>query len=183
MTYELSRALVRTILEHAEDHPWRMQDVGLMGLRLDQQREHRLHVWDPTQGVGEPPVHDHPYHFTSTVIVGELTNVRYEEDPAGEEHERLRYVPRAEDERRADTVRLTSTATTFHAGAQYRQLAPELHTSLQQPGTVSAIRCEWVDVPELTVCTRPPAPWRSATARPATRDEIRSFAAKALAWF
>ena len=74
MSETLSRALVLTMLQHAEDFPWRMQDIGLMGLRLDDRREYRLHVWDPSYCVGEPPVHDHPYDFTSTVIAGELTN-------------------------------------------------------------------------------------------------------------
>jgi hypothetical protein len=78
----LSKALVLTILRHAEDFPWRMQDIGLMSLRLDDQRTYRLHIWDPSDDVGDPPIHDHPYDFSSTIIVGELTNNRYEEDPA-----------------------------------------------------------------------------------------------------
>ena len=32
----MTKALVFTILRHAEDFPWRMQDIGLMGLRLDE---------------------------------------------------------------------------------------------------------------------------------------------------
>jgi hypothetical protein len=54
MRETLSKALVLTMLEHAEDFPWRMQDIGLMSLRLDDRREHRLHVWDPSYWVGEP---------------------------------------------------------------------------------------------------------------------------------
>ena len=72
------QALVRTILEHAEDYPWVMQEIGLLGLRLDDKREYRLHVWDPSSSVGEPPIHDHPFDFTSTVIAGEMTNTRYD---------------------------------------------------------------------------------------------------------
>ena len=113
MSETLSKALVLTILRHAEDFPWRMQDIGLMGLRLDDQRKYRLHVWDPSDNVGDPPIHDHPYDFTSTIIVGELTNTRYEEDPAGDEYARFRYSPPAEDQRRSDTVRLSATATTL----------------------------------------------------------------------
>ncbi len=77
----LSKALVFTILQHAEDFPWRMQDIGLMALRLDDRREYRLHVWDPSDSVGDPPIHDHPYDFTSKIIAGELTNIRHEENP------------------------------------------------------------------------------------------------------
>jgi hypothetical protein len=55
MSEELSKALVLTILRHAEDFPWRMQEIGLLSLRLDDQREYRLHVWDPTYTLEDPP--------------------------------------------------------------------------------------------------------------------------------
>jgi hypothetical protein len=171
------------MLHHAEDFPWRMQDIGLMSLRLDDRREYRLHVWDPSYWDGEPPVHDHPYDFTSTVLAGEMRNVRYEEDRAGDEYVRFRYSPAAEDERRSDAVRLSSTGNIFNEGSHYHQLAHELHASWQQPGTVTAIRCQWVETPELTVCVRDEGSWRSAQGRGATREEIKSFTAKALEWF
>ena len=47
MDHTVDQALVRTILEHAADHPWRLQGIGLLALRLDDRREYRLHVWDP----------------------------------------------------------------------------------------------------------------------------------------
>jgi len=179
----LSKALVLTILQHAEEFPWRMQDIGLMSLRLDDRREYRLHIWDPGCYIAEPPIHDHPYDFTSTIIAGELTNTRYEEDSAGDEYVRFRYSPGAEDERRSDSVRLSSTATVFTEGNQYCQLAQELHASWQQPGTVTAIRCSWVEAPELTICVRDEGSWPSAQGRDATGEEIKSFTAKALEWF
>jgi hypothetical protein len=183
MSETLSKALVLTMLQHAEDFPWRMQDIGLMGFRLDHRREYRLHVWDPSYCVGEPPIHDHPYDFTSTIIVGELTNTRYEEDPAGDEYLRFRYSPGAEGERGSDSARLSSTATTLTGGNQHSDLAHELHASWQQPGTVTAIRCLWVEAPELTDCVRDEGSWCSAQGRDATREEIKTFSAKALEWF
>ena len=183
MDETLNRALVLTMLQHAEDFPWRMQDIGLMGLRLDDRRECRLHIWDPSYCAGEPPIHDHPYDFTSTIIAGELTNIRYEEDLAADEYVRFRYSPGAENERRSDSVRLSSTATTFTEGRQYRQLAHELHASWQQPGTVTAIRCTWVEAPELTVCVGEEGSWRSGQGRDATPEEVKGFSAKALEWF
>ncbi len=183
MIETLNKALVLTVLQHPEDFPWRMQDIGLMGLRLDDRREHRLHVWDPTYCDGEPPIHDHPYDFTSTVIAGEMTNTRYEEDSSGDEYVRFRYSPGSEDERRLDAVRLSSTAYTFTEGNRYRQLAHELHASWQQPGTVTAIRCQWTETPELTVCMRDEGSWRSGHGRDATHEEIKAFTARALDWF
>ncbi len=58
-------------------------------------------------------------------------DARYAKDPAGDEHMRFRYSPRAEGQRRSDAVRLSSTATVLTDGTQYRQLAHELHASWQ----------------------------------------------------
>jgi hypothetical protein len=179
----IERVLVRTMLEHAESYAWTMQDIGLLGLRLDEQREFRLHVWDPTYSLGEPPIHDHPFDFTSTVIAGEMTNTRYEEDPGGEEYRRVRYRLPNEDDRRTDTVRLSGTATTLTAGCQYSQLAHELHDSRQIPGTVTIIRRAFDEVPEVTVCSRAETEWISGRSRPATRDEVKQITAKALELF
>ncbi len=180
----LNKPLVSMILRHAQDYPWTLQDIGLLGLRLDDRREFRLHVWDPTYScVGDdPPIHDHPYDFTSTIIAGEMTNTRYEVDLAGTEFTRFRYVPSDENSRTADTVRLSGTATTYKAGESYQQLAPELHDSWQQPGTVSIIRCHFPDVSLLTVC-RKSSDWVSGQSRPATFEEVKTITSKALAWF
>ena len=184
MNERLNKALVLTILQHAEDFPWRVQDIGLMSLRLDDRREYRLHIWDTSNCVEEPPIHDHPYDFTSTIIAGEMTNTRYEEDPAGDEYVRFRFPPGAEGERWSDSVRLSSRATIFNEGDQYHQIAHELHSSWQQPGTVTAIRCQWVKSPELlTVCVRDEGRWRSGQGREATREEVKGFVARALEWF
>jgi hypothetical protein len=180
---KMTKALALMILRHAEDYPWRMQDIGLMGLRLDERREYRLHVWDQSLSAGEPPIHDHPYEFTSAIIVGGLTNTRYVEHAAGDEHIRFRYSPPDEEQRRSDTVRLSAAAETLREGDEYRQLADELHASSQQPGTVTLIRCSWGVARELTVCGRNETSWRSAQARDATRQEVKTITAKALEWF
>ena len=178
-----TKALVCTILRHAEDFPWKMQDIGLMALRLDDARTYRLHIWDPSGTDGDPPIHDHPYDFTSTVIAGELTNGRYAEDPAGEEYVRFRYAPADQEQRRADVVRLSATTEVLGAGASYSQRAEELHASWQRPGTVTVIGCSWHAPSELTVCLRDAASWRSGQSRDATREEIKAFTATALEWF
>ena len=184
MDHSPNKALVRTILEHAEDYPWVMQEIGLLGLRLDDEREYRLHVWDPSSGAGEPPIHDHPFDFTSTVIAGEMTNTRYREDPLGVEYRRVRYTPPNEDDRSRDTVRLAGTATTITAGGQYHQLAHELHDSRQLPGTVTIIRRTFTnDVSVLTVCHREAAGWISGRSRPAAVADVKRITATALDLF
>jgi hypothetical protein len=180
----LDKALVHQVLVHAEAYPWVLQDIGLLGLRLDQHREYRLHLWDPSSCVGEPPIHDHPFDFESRIIAGEMINTRYSEDQAGIEYRRIRYAPDNEDDRRTtDTVRLSGTVTTYTESGHYVQLAHELHDSRQIPGTVTIIRRTFKDVGELTVCLPDDAPWVSGRSRPATSDEVKQFAAKALTWF
>ena len=181
--FTLEQTLVRNILEHPADFPWKLQNIGVLGLWLDDRREHRLHVWDPEGCVGEPPVHDHPFDFTSTVIVGELVNARYVEDPNGVEYARHRYRPGAEDDRHTDCVRLTKRAATLRAGDQYHQPATELHSSHQTPGTVTLVRFGPLAERELTVCLEPGALWVPVGSRPATRDEIDRITAAALARF
>jgi len=176
---------VRQILEQAARHPWRIQDVGILGLWVDEQRTQRIHVWHGEATPADPPVHDHPFDFTSTVVVGELVNTRYTEDPAGTELVRERYTPPDEDDRRSDTVRLVGTSETLRAGDRYRQVAHELHDSRQVPGTVTVLHFDrWVDdVSELTLCRRPGAPRVSGRARDATDEEVRRITATALALF
>jgi hypothetical protein len=147
----MTKAVVFTLLRHAEDFPWSMLDIGLMGLRLDERREYRLHVWNSSLNAADPPIHDHPYNFTSAIIVGELTNTRYLETAGGDEHIRFRYSPPNEEQRRSDTVKLSAAAETLCEGDEYRQLAHELHASWQQPGTVTLVRCSWGGARELTV--------------------------------
>ncbi len=122
MLSALNKVLVRTILDHAENYAWMMQDIGLLGLRLDERKGYRLHVWDPNYSVGgDPPIHDHPFDFTSTIIAGEMTNTRYEEDPLGVEYSRVRYPPSDEDARTTDRVSLSADVTTFKEGGSYSQ--------------------------------------------------------------
>ena len=185
MEHDRAKALVRTILAHAEAFPWRMQDVGLLGLWLDDRRQHRLHLWAPEDMAGDPPNHDHPFDFTSTVVVGELVNTRYLEHASGTEYVRERYVVGNEDDRRVDTIRLEGAATVLGEGESYGQLADELHDSRQAPGTVTLIRFASKDVSgaELTLCHRPDVPWTSGQAREARPDEVKRITAAALAHF
>jgi hypothetical protein len=175
-----TKALVRSILAHAAAFPWRMQEVGLLGLWLDERKEHRLHVWAPEAPTGDPPIHDHPFDFTSTVVVGELVNTRYVEDAAGDEYVRERRALADESDRRVDTIRLVGEPTTFRAGDTYQQRASGLHDSRQAPGTVTLIRFSFTGATALTTCRRPGAPAVSSRARRATPDEVARYASAAL---
>jgi hypothetical protein len=179
----LDKVFVRKILEHAHSYPWRMQDIGLLGLRLDDHRQYRLHVWAPSRGIGLSPIHDHPFDFVSRIVVGELTNARYVEDPTGVKYLRERYSPSDESRRTADIVLLSSTSETYREGDEYAQFAHELHDSHQLPGTVTVLRRAFKDVSELTVCGMEDRPWISGVARPATPTEVEDITSQALTWF
>jgi hypothetical protein len=180
----LDKALVRTILEHPHDHPWRLQETGLLGLWLDDHREFRMHVWAPERRTGGPVIHDHPYDFASRVVVGELTNVRFHQDPSGTKYLRERYAAPHEDRRTTDFVQLAADdVETYREGDGYAQLAHELHDSSQAPGTVTLLRCTFREVAELTVCRPESDPWVSGQARTPTSDELSAITGQALAWF
>ena len=181
----LDKVLVRTILEHAPDYPWRYQDVGLLSLRLDEHREYGLHVWAPDRCIGTPPIHDHPFDFVSRIIVGELTNGRYVEDPAGAKYLRERYMPSDEESRTTDYVQLSSEVEILREGDEYAQGAEELHDSRQLPGTVTIIRrAPFGELGELTACRLDEhAAWVSGAARTPTPAEVTEMTKQALTWF
>jgi hypothetical protein len=175
-----SDADVRAVLERPEGRPWVMQDIGLLGLPLGEDRVHRLHLWDPGSCVVDAPIHDHPFDFTSRVIAGRITNTLHEESPDGVEMQRDRYMPADEDDREVDVVRLSGASTTYVAGESYRQLAAQLHASTQITGTVTLLARTFRDVPRLTVCRPAGTPWVSGRSRPATQDEVERITAAAL---
>jgi hypothetical protein len=180
----LDKVFVRNILQHASEYSWRIQDIGLLALRLDEHREYGLNVWAPERCIGAPPIHDHPFDFVSRIIAGELTNARYVEDPSGVKYLRERYTPLKEASRSTDYVQLVPEAVeTFKEGDEYAQVAHELHDSHQLPGTVTIIRRAFRDVGELTVCRLEKYPWVSGAARPATRAEVTEITTQALTWF
>jgi hypothetical protein len=176
----LTGALVRSILENPSGRRWVMQDLGLLALWLDEGKEHRLHVWDPGAAVGDPPIHDHPFDFTSTVIAGEMTNTRYEESTSGVEYQRERYSLPDEETRVADTIRLAGSATRFAAGQSYSQAAHELHSSDQTPGTITILRRAVKPVSVLTVCRVPGSAWVPGRSRPASAAEVNRITTEAL---
>ena len=116
------QALVRTILEHAADYPWRMQEIGLLGLRLDDRRRVPTPRVGPERALGDPPVHDHPSTSRPRSSSGEMTNTRTRRIRPASSTAACATRPSNEDDRRRDTVRLSGVATTFTAGRQYHQL-------------------------------------------------------------
>jgi hypothetical protein len=128
-------------------------------------------------------IHDHPFDFSSRIVVGEMTNVRYVEDRAGSKYLRERYSLPNEDLRTADFVQLSGHAGTYREGDEYAQEDHELHSSHQLPGTVTIVRRAFGEPRELTGCRPEDAPWISGLSRPATANEIEENTSQALTLF
>ena len=177
--------LVRNILEHALEYPWKYQDIGLLSLRLDDHREYMLHVWAPDRCTETAPIHDHPFDFVSRIVVGEMTNGRYVEDPSGAKYLRERYSPPNEESRTTDYVQLSCEVETFTAGREYAHRSHELPDSHQVAGTVTIIhRGPFREGAELTVCRLDDkAGWVSGASRIPTPEEITDITKQALTWF
>lgn len=201
MEFEVTRELVRTILQRASNYQWTVQGFGM--LRLYLAKVGRIHLWDSRVRTGNvSDMHTHPWPLRSTIIAGEIVNERYAEIPEA-------LSPALADalacgERRAMWAQLLQTGEggglkgaprevvvrrmsreIYRAGNVYSQRPAEIHVSLPVDGCV-------------TIMERPKGPdftehawvywdreagrmgWVSAEPRPATIREVGQAAAHAL---
>ncbi len=77
VTQSLALKLLETSAVRPEAFEWSLQGFGMLRLYLS--KEVRLHVWDDRYAVKNvTTIHTHPWHFRSTVLFGELTDVLYQ---------------------------------------------------------------------------------------------------------
>jgi hypothetical protein len=190
MTIDL--ALVRTLLAHPFEFPWSWQGFGMFRLYLS--KELRLHVWSPTHATKDvTTLHTHPWHFTSTVLQGEIMDRRYRavslvdhanEQPDTHTEQRIRCGEGGCAVAGTRPVRLERMLPTdvVKAGCVYSRRAHEIHESIPTPGTITIVRRHFLeDTEHALVYHRIGTPWISAEPRRATREEIRQMAEIALA--
>lgn len=182
---------VRAILAHPGGHQWSLQGFGMLRLYLS--KNTRLHVWNSNFAVPNfSPIHDHPWDFSSLIIVGEIRQHRYIKlsrmMPAMCEeflHTKIKCGPGGGPvEDRADPIYLRrGPLETYRPGDVYEQKAHELHESLPVDGTVTIISRDFLaDAEHATVAWRS-GPWVSAEPRPATPAEVHGITQRALAHF
>lgn len=182
---EIKWSDMREILERAPDESdrWTLQGFGM--LRYYVSETLRLHVWSPyhaTPGVSQ--IHTHPWHFTSRVLCGILTDILYgtrgpgfaswcQQIQCGEGGGLI-----GEPER----VTLHTTDLQRYAlGQTYRRFAEQIHESQPQAGTVTLCERQFLpDTEHAFVYWQDGAEWGDAEPRPATVDEIRDITGKAL---
>lgn len=193
-SFEALRALViDDVLEHSSSREWSLQGFGMLRTYLG--RSLRLHVWDPrfrTPDVSD--IHDHPWHFESTIIAGRMRNVRYhvvaQDDAArvpGATHDEHRIMcgpaPTEKDSRLLRSVRVVVTDERIYGeGESYAMRADELHASFPDPGTVTLCRRMPTgrDPDKALVYVTRGKPWVSAEPRRATSEEVEAIVKSAL---
>lgn len=147
----------------------------------------RIQIWDPAFAYpGVSPIHDHPWHFYSTIVAGLLRNQRYLVSELGTNPHYMRTIKPGVD------LKLLSEDTLVHlkpqpletygAGMVYSQRANEVHQSLPEPGCVTVIyRDRPANTPdEARVFYPQGTEWGTAKPRPATAHERDSMVGHAL---
>lgn len=62
-----------------KEREWSYQGFGMLRCYLDSDKRWRLNYWIPSIAVSNVSViHDHPWSFTSHILRGQITNIRYE---------------------------------------------------------------------------------------------------------
>jgi hypothetical protein len=173
----------RKLLEQAEHYEWSLQGLGMFRLYLS--RAVRLHVWDSRFAVPNvSTIHDHPWHFSSLVLSGQLTNRILEQTEGEPTHHRQRLLCGVGGHLlgEKEDVRLELGALEiYQIGDRYHEDARDLHESNPEDGTITLVRREFLKDPDhALVCFPLGTEWVSAEPRPATREEVRAMAKLAL---
>lgn len=72
------QAMLAGLLRRSRPYGWTVQGFGMLRIYLDTDKRWRLNIWDDRLGTpGVSVIHDHPWSFTSYVLAGEVTNIRY----------------------------------------------------------------------------------------------------------
>lgn len=179
METDTIRALVHdALLNWDRSDGWSTQGLGMLRRYLTPNV--RLHIWTPdarVQNVSD--MHDHPWNFTSWIISGRLTDIRYREgdDGPGALHmSRVRIKCGEGAGTVSDPVPVFMHETrreTLSTGQRYYQRADAVHVSRPEPGTVTIIeRVPQKDVDHANVYFPRGELWVDAEPRAATDAEI-----------
>lgn len=188
----MTKLLVKNILEHASAYKWSLQGLGMLRLYLSD--EVRLHVWDSRYAAGPKvaKLHTHPWNFTSFVVAGEVTDVRYEEIKNVEpnyEYVTIKCGPGggATCEKKPIALRWSNTKV-IPVGSDYATHRLAIHESRPLDGTVTLVKRTFVaDKDHANVYFPLGMDWNhetSAEPRPATDLEVNDITGYALGrWF
>lgn len=190
-----TRRMVDLVLRNEARNPkgkWSTQGLGMLRLYLDPEQKFRLHIWDKRLVVADAsPLHDHPWHFTSLVVAGNVKQFRFKHWTYGENRERyncatIKCGEGAHCTSETKVVTLSRQPFELYKESQtYSQAKSEIHESLADHGSVTLVERTFVGQRDAAhVYWGGNGPFGTAEPRPATSAEIRAACEYALAtWF
>lgn len=192
MEYDDLKLLVQKILQGRSAYDWSVQGLGMLRMYLSDYL--RLHVWDRRlRAPGVSAIHSHPWAFQSSVVVGEIQNVRYIEEPVrdyGDFYYRSKILcgPGGGllDSPERVSLALHSVGV-IRGGQAYSQEAADIHESRPSDGTVTLCfrkldLCHNKD--HASVFWPAGEQFGSAEPRSATREEANDVITRSLVrWF
>lgn len=177
------RALVKTVLLQPGEN-WTVQGFGMMRAYLPwgpNPKRFRLNVWNSDLAVpGVSVIHDHPWAFTSWIINGEFSNIRFVEDSyCGEDYDFMQIACGIEGDN-SDAARQHNRSRSrlrmrapehYTTGDIYHQDADEIHLSGYGQGTVT-LNDRIGDTEHARVFWPAGQEWVDAKPRKATYQEV-----------
>lgn len=169
----IQAALVRAILEKWSAYEWTVQGFGFVRTKIA--NVGRIHVWDSslrTPNVSD--LHTHPWPLHSTIISGELLNVRYSVLGDGDTDGRLPTIPHVHSRLKTgeggglvgdqyDVELMVKIPEHYLPGDTYEQAPDEVHRTIAQDGTVTLLtRPQGPPLEEASVFWRRGSHWVSA---------------------
>jgi len=188
--FNVVRLMVRDVLHRPFDHPWRewsVQRFGMIRCYFGEQKRYRLNLWTSKLAVpGVSIIHDHPWDFTSWVIGGQFTNVRYavatidygryrvSSGPATHHCQTIKTGEGGGPVGEVSDVYLHPMQPELYwEGDTYKQIAEEVHASYYEEGTVTLNdRTKRGDGEHARVFWPIGQTWVDAQPRIATEDEV-----------
>ena len=183
LAFPITEALVLSILANPLGRAWSLQGFGMLRLYLTP--ELRLHVWDARFAVpGVSVMHDHPWHFDSLIVLGEVRQRRYAESATGDSYAPQTIACGVGGGPCGDILTVGMKALpeeVYGPGQTYRQEANEVHVSAPVDGTVTIVTRRFLDDAEHAHVFWPNGTkWVSAEPRPATDAEVMAICSFAL---
>jgi hypothetical protein len=193
---DLTKPLVKKILENPSGFDWTLQGLGMLRTYIGS-NDLRLHVWDSRFAFPDvSTMHTHPWNFHSLIVAGEVRQVRFVNpeviggtppSKVFKQQEILCGVGGGPVEGQGPKIVHFSSLSeeVYREGDVYSQLAHEIHSSYPVDGTVTIIEREMLDDTEHAfVYWDVDKEWVTAEPRPATTQEIAVICQNALkSWF
>lgn len=168
------RLAVKAILLNASSYSWSVQGFGLLRLYIG--REGRLHIWDSRlRYAGVSMIHNHSWDLRSTIVSGQLFNIRYVRAGPGSMFHTHRLLTgyHSKPVTGDSLVCLTDlTPERYVPGNVYQQRANEIHKTVADDGTITLMERKEDEQGEADVFWPEGEDFGTATPRQATQEEI-----------